>query len=110
MYKIISGILLILLIISVLFTLKSRREKEAYKQIINDQFNRRYLELEHKLKSSEQQRTVLVDSIAAVNIRTKSLLELNKQKDQEILKIKGKYKNHAPSELEKEMERRANGH
>jgi hypothetical protein len=58
-------------------------------------------------ESERASRLVLSDSVSLLVHRDSLHIEAIKQVEQEILKIKGRYNKHTPSELELEMERRA---
>lgn len=100
-------VLPILLGTSLYFNYQQKREKETYKKLLDDQYKQRYAELQQKLKQTQQQRLVLIDSVSRLNHNNQTLHELSKKQDEELKKIKGRYNNHTPSELELEMERRA---
>jgi phosphoserine phosphatase len=102
----INLILIALLLISGFLNVYQKKEKEIYKNLVDEQFKQRYVELEQKLKQSEQQRLVLGDSIINLNIHREATRKLIIKQDEELKKIKGRYDKRTPSELELEMERR----
>lgn len=105
----IFGIIIFLLLGYLSISGAINKEKEILSLKSRYENKLKYEQLKHKqqLESEGKQRTLLVDSINDLNSDLKTLVQLAKDKDEEILKIKGRYNKHTPNELELEMERRA---
>ncbi len=103
LYKVLSGILLVLLVANLVFTSSFKKERDLYKNKVQNDFNTKYLLLEKKLQISESTRRGLDNRIDSLNLSIQTLTESNLTLDRELTKVKGKYKDRTPSELEKLM-------
>jgi hypothetical protein len=86
-----------------------RKENKDLKNQIENDFKSRITNLEQQLKTSEQQRLAANDTINNLSLHNKVLHNSVDSINQEIAKIKGRYKNLSSSDKAKELTRRANG-
>lgn len=102
-----QNILIILLIVFlVLFMFYSnnlKRERDLYKNQVQNDFKSKYLQLERELRSSERQRMALVLCVDSIDNRNSDLVRVNKLLDSTLRKIRGFYSKKSPSQLETEM-------
>lgn len=86
-----------------------RKERYLYKNQVENDFNSKYLKLEHQLKTSEQQRLALTDSIISINRDNEVIQHHSDSIEIELKRVKGRYRNMSSSDKAKELTRRANG-
>jgi predicted RND superfamily exporter protein len=104
-------IIAILIMVIALLVIFSNNKDTYYEERLQKEKNERrqtVKRLEQELLLSEQQGLVLNHRIDSLNIRYKNVIVDLDRTTKELKDIKGRYKNHTPTELEKEMLKRFN--
>jgi Tfp pilus assembly protein PilW len=104
--KIIIGILILLLGVSLFFNSENLTKEKIHRSQENEHKQQIKL-LQQQLRETGRKRDSIRIYIDSLNLHNATLIRLTNLKDLEISKIKGKYNSHSVSELETEMEKRA---
>jgi hypothetical protein len=107
-YKIIIGVaVVILFLVYTRFTgIRLTQEMDLYKNKIENDYTARIDQLQRELRRSNLERNNYAHRVDSISLHNETILRSIEKKDKEIAAIKGRYKNHTPTELEIEMEKR----